>query len=162
MSIYRMRHARENPISHLSGKVLKTRDGSSIMVVAGHSEHHPYSVVRVKDQEATSWDYDTLEEARREAERLRVQLEAPRENPYHSEHSARQHSPRGYKSCGRKSIMSKGRPLTLLICSPTGDRGAHDTEVASVRFPVEYWSPAEAKRWLRDHGFDDSQFEEAE
>jgi len=81
--------------------------------------------------------------------------------PYRTEHSARQHAPSGYKSCGRKSIVSKGRPLALLTCSPSGKRSKHDTEVASVRFPVEYWTPAAALKWLRDHDFSTERFEPA-
>lgn len=84
----------------------------------------------------------------------------PKANPYRTEHAARQGAPAHWKSCGRKTIQSKGRPITLLICSPTG-RSAHDTEVASVRFPADRWTPAAAREWLRDHGFDDSQFEAA-
>lgn len=255
---------RSNPISRLIGSTLRTGDGSSVMIVQGYAPHHPYSVVLVRGEEAISWDYDTLDEAKKIAERVFAQAqgtptrrnpskkpskkvssfykefrdaivaewkdyvairldltpgepwlwaydkrdldkgsiaqvalwsskplqwnisrlkravasyekspsyeedgdedegdEDTRRNPGRTEHSARQHAPSGYKSCGRKSIVSKGRPLALLTCSPSGRRSAHDTEVASVKFPVEFWTPAAAKKWLRDHGFDDSRFEAA-
>lgn len=145
------------------GKVLRTRDGSSIMVVAGYAEAHPYSVVLVHGNEAdVMGHFDDVQEAREVAEEVRRDREGPpQNNPYRTEHAARQHSPKGYKSCGRVTIHHDDKPIGLITCSPTGRR-AHDTEVQSVRFPVEYWTPAAAKKWLRDHGYDDSRFEAAQ
>lgn len=154
-------HTRSNP--RAVGKVLRTRDGSSIMVVAGYAEAHPYSVVLVHGNEAdVMGHFDDVQEAREAAEEARRDREGPpQNNPYRTEHAARQNSPKGYKSCGRVTIHHDGKPIGLITCSPTGRR-AHDTEVQSVRFPVEYWTPAASKKWLRDHGYDDSRFEAAQ
>lgn len=85
----------------------------------------------------------------------------PKTNPYRTEHAARQRSPRGYKSCGRVTIYHGRKPIGLVTCSPTGRRSSHDTEVQSIRFPVDHWTLREARTWLRDHGYDDSRIEPA-
>lgn len=81
--------------------------------------------------------------------------------PFRTEHAARQHAPSRYRSCGRVTVYSHGRPIGLLTCSPTGRQTAHDTEVASIRFPVDYWSVTTALAWLRKHGYRTDKFEEA-
>lgn len=152
---------RRNPVSRLMGKTLRTRTGASIMVTLDLEKPQPYSVVLVEGETATSWDFDTRADAQAAAEELRREIDGPRQNPLRAEHSARQHAPEGYKSCGRVTIHHDDKPIGLLTCSPTGRRSAHDTEVASVRFPVEHWTAKQAKAWLKANGYSTAHFKEA-
>ena len=74
-------------------------------------------------------------------------------NPYYAEHSARQQPPSRFKAFRRKVILSRStqKPIVLVIGSRSGRPSARDTEVQSLRFPVEYWTAAQALRWLAAH-----------
>ena len=77
--------------------------------------------------------------------------------PYPNEHAARQGDPASYaRFAGRKN--DAGGPGIDFIF---GVRKDGKTEVQSIRFNAQKYSPEQAKKWLADHNFSSAEFEPA-
>jgi len=69
--------------------------------------------------------------------------------PFPNEHAARQKDPGRYKSFRR--MRPKGFPAG--IDAIIGILGRGLSEIQSLRFDKEKWSPEAARKWLKEHGF---------
>lgn len=78
--------------------------------------------------------------------------------PYLTEHAAQQRAPdkRRYLRFRRQPVPNAPGASFIYGVPRTGA-----VEVQSVRFHALFWTPAQARAWLRKHGFDVSRFEEA-
>lgn len=77
--------------------------------------------------------------------------------PFPNEHAARQVSPAGFDSF-RRDNSPKGAPAGVSFIF--GIKAGKST-LQSVRFDHTKWTPAKAKKWLRDHKLKTAGFEEA-
>jgi hypothetical protein len=79
-----------------------------------------------------------------------------KKNPFPNEHAARQAEPDGrrYKTYRRKEI-SPGISFIYGIKRPQG------TEIQSIRFNKDKFTPKQAKEWLKKHKFKSSKFSAA-
>lgn len=81
--------------------------------------------------------------------------------PYPSEHSYRIRAPDGRRYVRYRSlIIGRGIRIVLGVRRGRGPLGGR-TEAQAIRFRRDLWSPAAARRWLRDHDFPLRGFEEA-
>ena len=69
-----------------------------------------------------------------------------RSMPYQSEHASRQRDPGDYARFRRKTLAPG-------VDAVIGFREEGGSEIQSLRFDAEQFSPAEAKAWLKDHDF---------
>src|SRR5262245_2350167 len=75
--------------------------------------------------------------------------------PMPSTHSARQQDPALFSTCRMKELTSG---VAAVVCR----RKDNDKwEVQSIRLDADKFSPEEARKWLKDHDFSTTQFEEA-
>lgn len=76
--------------------------------------------------------------------------------PYPNEHAARIHDPKKYKRLRRKNdAFGNG------IHAVYGVRRNGKSEVQSIRFDRKKFTPAEARKWLKDHDYTSYTFEAA-
>lgn len=75
--------------------------------------------------------------------------------PFPSEHAARQVDPTRFQRFARHAM--RGVEGVDLILGVTGE----DSDVQSVRFDADKWTPETARLWLIEHGFSVSWFEPA-
>ena len=77
------------------------------------------------------------------------------ERPYPNEHAARLKDPDQYDSLRR--VNDEGGPgIDFIYGIKEGE-----SEIQAIRFRSSQYSPAEARAWLAEHGFDPIEFEEA-
>lgn len=79
-------------------------------------------------------------------------------NPLPNEHAARQKSPELFKTFRRsKNFRNKPLPAGISVIygirKEKGPRGG-STEIQSFRFDKNKWGVREAKKWLKDNGFE--------
>lgn len=74
--------------------------------------------------------------------------------PYPAEHAARMHDPDKYKSFARKELAPG-------ISAIFGVLANGKTEIQAYRFDRKKFTPAQAKKWLKDHDAAPISFEEA-
>ena len=79
--------------------------------------------------------------------------------PFANEHAARIHVPGSYKRLRRENDAG-GEGVDFIWGVRDGDDG-EVTEVQSIRFDAERFTPAEARDWLSEHDYDPIGFEEA-
>ncbi len=84
-------------------------------------------------------------------ERSAVELE----RPYPNEHAARLHDPEQYDSLRRVNDEG-GAGIDFIYGIKEGE-----SEIQAIRFRSSQYSPAEARAWLSENGFDPIEFEEA-
>ena len=73
--------------------------------------------------------------------------------PYPSEHAARIHDPKQYKSFARKTIAPG---IDVVFGIKDGK-----SEIQAYRFDRKKFTPAQAKKWLKDHDAKVMTFEDA-
>jgi hypothetical protein len=72
--------------------------------------------------------------------------------PFPNEHAARQTEPSQYDSFRR--FRPKGFPKGVdVIIGLKKINGKTVSEIQTIRFKSNKWTPEEAKRWLKEHGF---------
>ena len=76
--------------------------------------------------------------------------------PFPSAHSARQHDPDQYIRI-RFAKNKGGKGISFIY----GFKKGGGSEVQSIRFDKKVFTPAQAKKWLKDHGFSSGQLEPA-
>ncbi len=76
--------------------------------------------------------------------------------PYPNEHAARMHDPGAYDHFRRENDKF-GKGINVIW----GIKKDGTTEVQAIRFDAKKFTPAEAKKWLKDHDYKPIQFEEA-
>lgn len=70
----------------------------------------------------------------------------PRQNPYRTEHAARQHDPWAFEYFRRMTVdTNDGREVHFVL----GIYPGGGTEIQSVRFPIGQWTTEQAEDWLR-------------
>lgn len=71
--------------------------------------------------------------------------------PFPNQHAARQKSPGDFKKDSfRTASLNFPKGITAIIGVP---KGSNKTEIQSIRFDKKLWSPAEARKWLKDNNF---------
>jgi len=74
--------------------------------------------------------------------------------PFPNFHAARQKSPSLFEpSSFRTSTANFPKGITAIIGRL---KGKSKTTIQSLRFDRKLWSPAEARKWLKDNGFNTS------
>ena len=72
--------------------------------------------------------------------------------PYPNEHAARQTDPGKYESFRR--THPKGFPAGIdVIWGISGKGPNRKSEIQSLRFDKNKWTPEASKKWLKDNGF---------
>lgn len=72
--------------------------------------------------------------------------------PYPNEHAARQTDPGQYKEFRR--AHPKGFPEGIdVIFGIKGEGAKRKSEIQSLRFDKNKWTPEAAKKWLKDHEY---------
>jgi hypothetical protein len=68
--------------------------------------------------------------------------------PYPNEHAARQLEPGSFKAF-RRSALGLPKGISAII----GVRSNGKTAIQSLRFDAKYWTPSQARKWLKSHNF---------
>ena len=76
--------------------------------------------------------------------------------PFKTEHAARQRSPDKYDKFRRKHLDGWPEGIDVVLGIKDGK-----SEIQSIRFDASKWTPKEAKKWLKAHGFVIGNFEPA-
>lgn len=79
--------------------------------------------------------------------------------PLPNEHAARQRDPGDFESGSFRNVSGNFPAGISAIMGRL--RGQTTMTIQSFRFDRNRWSVSEAKRWLKDHGFESGGFEEA-
>jgi hypothetical protein len=82
------------------------------------------------------------------------------EKPFPNEHAARQAPPGKFDTFRRGKLP--GAPAGISVIFGIRNVGGKKvSEIQSLRFDAKLWTPAKAKKWLKDHGFKTGGFEAA-
>ena len=79
-------------------------------------------------------------------------------NPYPTEHSARIKDPDSFQEGGFRRIKLPGSQVIAIIGKLKGESS---TTIQAYRFPIEYFTEAESRQWLKDNDIEYITFEPA-